>query len=168
MKNKKLLAEYMAMFGEVYDKEITKTLIKAYWACLAGFTDEQVEDAFKEAVTSLKFFPKPAELISIITRKSNSNTLDAWNAWGEVVGCLDSGEKPRDPKTLETVRRLGGWEHLQLCTYGELVWIEKKFKDNYNNIKEHNLNMLPEGNNLEKLNQITGTVGKPMEKENGN
>lgn len=161
MRNKKLFAEYMTMLGEIYDKEVTKTVIKAYWVCLNPYTDEEVEEAFKEVMTTLKFFPKPVELISIIRRRY-SNAL---NAWKEVMVGLESGEKPKDPKTLEVVRRLGGWDYLGRCTYDELHWKEKQFKENYEDIKDGDIIMLPGGEYLESLNKITGAIGNPKDVE---
>ena len=66
MKDKKLFQEYMTAVSELFDREISKTSIQIYWQTLSQYTDEQCKVAFDMAIRTLKFFPKPAELIELI------------------------------------------------------------------------------------------------------
>jgi len=56
----------MTMLAEVFDKEVTDALREIYWKALEPFDDAQAEKAFNAAACTLKFFPKPVELIELL------------------------------------------------------------------------------------------------------
>lgn len=74
MDNYELFKKCMAGFGELFEKEISKTLLSIYWDCLENFSDEQCENAFKEVLVTCRFFPKPVEIIEIIESKIKCKT----------------------------------------------------------------------------------------------
>jgi hypothetical protein len=81
-------------------------------------------------------------------------------AWGSVMGCLEAGRSPKDPKTVEVIRRLGGWTWLQSCSYDELKWQEKRFVEHYSALgDDFDKEQLPEG---EGLRQLTAGIGRAM------
>ena len=41
MKNEKMFKEWMSLFGEMFDKEISDLLKTAYWKVFEPFSDEQ-------------------------------------------------------------------------------------------------------------------------------
>ena len=65
MNNRKTFMDYMAALGELFDKEITKTLLGMYWEVLSAVPDDRAEDAFKKSIATCKFFPRPAELLEL-------------------------------------------------------------------------------------------------------
>ena len=69
MKNEVKFKEYMATLCELYDRQISKLLTDLYWKILEPFTDEQCEEAFKEIISSCRFFPKPADFREVILGK---------------------------------------------------------------------------------------------------
>ena len=121
MKDKRKFSEFLTGLGEIFDKEITKTLNKVYWECLKPYTDQECEIAFTKTIANCKFFPRPAEIIENIPK------TNAFNAWGVVIDALERGEEPQNYAIQETIRRLGGWSWLTRQTYDELVWVEKRF-----------------------------------------
>ena len=72
MKNAILFQEYMVMFGEIFEKEITKLIKDIYWKVLNPYTDEQCKKAFDYILLNSKFFPKPVDIISAIEPKKMS------------------------------------------------------------------------------------------------
>jgi len=67
MQNKKRFKELMTRTAEVFQRDLTKTLLDAYWEILAHYSDSEVEVAFAKALRGCQFFPKPVELIGFIT-----------------------------------------------------------------------------------------------------
>jgi len=53
--------------AEVFGKELTIALTTAYMRTLERFSMQEVESAFGKAMTTMRFFPKPVELIELIT-----------------------------------------------------------------------------------------------------
>lgn len=72
--------------GELFGREITKTLASLYWRLFTDWTDDQFETACQMAANQLKFFPKPAELRELVQgqnpelESTGSNLLDAYYA----------------------------------------------------------------------------------------
>lgn len=85
--------------AELYDKELSEFSIAAYFETLKGYSIEDVEHAISHAMGTLKFFPKPVELIEIITGGGAQNIEDRAQA--------------QALKVLETVRRVGGYSSVQ-------------------------------------------------------
>ena len=71
MKNRKAFSEFMTAISEMHDKTPSNLLIEIYWKSLQPFTDDQCNQAFSQAVSTCKFFPKPVELIEFITGSPN-------------------------------------------------------------------------------------------------
>lgn len=125
MKNQESFKQNLVGMGEVYGKEITPSLAQIYWTTLKEFSDEQVSKAFEQALATLKFFPKPAELRELIT---GTGEEQAHEAWGQILRCLERGESP--PVELhEITRQLGGWGTLRMKTYRELDFVKRDFVD---------------------------------------
>jgi len=67
MKDKELFKKFMAGLAELFDKNLSQTLSDIYWAALKDFSDEQCKNAFNKAMVQCKFFPKPVELIEMVS-----------------------------------------------------------------------------------------------------
>lgn len=112
MKDDKKFKSYMAMMGEIFDKEVTKALSGAYWQILTRFTDEQCISAFDRAISTCKFFPRPAELIEFING-SPQEMADK----GQIEAC----------KVLNAIKRIGGYEGVQFDDPVTVAVIEEGF-----------------------------------------
>jgi hypothetical protein len=81
-------AGLMAVLEEVFGKEFTPQLVEIYFRALADFPIERIAAAVDEAVRTLKFFPKPAELVELIERSPDDQAEDAWGQfWLAVTRC---------------------------------------------------------------------------------
>jgi hypothetical protein len=102
----------MAVLVEVFDKELTPQRVEIYFRALAAYPIDRIVDAVEEAVRTLKFFPKPAELIELI---EGSPEDQAEHAWLQFWAALTRGGTYRslyceDGVVAETIRRLyGSW-----------------------------------------------------------
>lgn len=65
--NQEKFANSLGVLCEVFDKQISPIVIRAYFQALKPYSVEEVEGAISQAIVSCKFFPRPAELIDLIT-----------------------------------------------------------------------------------------------------
>ena len=119
--------------GQTFDTEITPVKVEAYYDALEQYPLERVLLAIKISIRTCLFFPKPVELINLLT-----GTAD--DAWGEVlrevrrVGYTETPnfESPTVMATIEAVA--GSWVHF--CSIlpnesSELIGWMKQFKAAY-------------------------------------
>ncbi len=133
MKNRRMFAEYLALFGEVFDKEITEAIRNLYWRILEPYEDEQVEKAFKAVIATKRFFPKPAELLELIEGSPDDQAQKALEKVMWAVRHIGPYSSVRfdDPKIHGAVESMGGWIEFQNCTLEEWTWRQKDFLKHY-------------------------------------
>lgn len=110
--------------AELYGKEVSGSVGQIYWTSLKEFSDEEVTQAFQQAVNTLKFFPKPAEIREII---QGSSVEQAHEAWGRVMHDLERGRFTLTDNIEEIVTNLGGRRKLALMPYRDLEFLKKDF-----------------------------------------
>jgi hypothetical protein len=105
--------------AEMFDKELSEFVIMAYQQALSRFNDDQIERAMMAAAFSLKFFPKPVELIELIEGKSQDRAIVAWDTLLTSIRRYGSYQSIlfADSKITKTVELMGGW--LQVCATTE-------------------------------------------------
>ena len=147
MNNQNQFKQTLAGMAEIYGREVSATMAKIYWDSLTEFTDEQVDAAFTQAINTIKFFPKPAELRELIVGKSGERALEAWGtvlldvrngAGRRPLSRMDEGElveysnKPRsEDDVIGIVASLGGWSRLGQMTTRDLDFLKKDFIQMY-------------------------------------
>ena len=124
-------ANAMGSLAEIHSKEISPTLMKTYFKLFFQFSIEQIQKAVSEAMLTLKYFPKPVELIELIQGKLEDkaeielskvvNAIRRHGAYSSIV--FD------DPVTMAVIQNgFGGW--IKLCDElleHELKWFRKDF-----------------------------------------
>lgn len=68
----------LLVLGEVFNEQISEMRMEAYRMALADYDMAAIERACKSAMTSLKFFPKPVELIELIEGNAEDRANQAW------------------------------------------------------------------------------------------
>ena len=132
-----------AAFGtmcEVFEKATSPIITRVYFRALSVFAVEDVEAAITRAIGTLRFFPKPVELIELITGKPESESAQIeCAATSQVADVMKQVRtvgfygKPVFDDPL-TVRLLSGrWTFRSLCqmTETELKWWAKEFIEAY-------------------------------------
>ncbi len=76
MSHKKLFNDYMAILGEVYDKELTLVLVKGYWKMLQNIPTGTLENAFKTSLAKCKFFPRPSEILEFCAESNKTREME--------------------------------------------------------------------------------------------
>ena len=130
MKN---LLGLVEMFGE---PPMSEFRILAYFGALEAFTDDQVERAMNEASRSLRFFPKPVELVELIQGKQEDRALTAWEQLQQAVSRAGAYQSVlfEDPKIARVIKILGGWEAICLWPVDELQHRRREFLQAYKDL----------------------------------
>jgi len=79
-------------------EEPSEFLINIYWKAMEKFSFNDVEKAFNTAINTLKFFPKPVELIELITGGKDN---------------LEDRAQIEAMKVLQAIRRIGGGDSVK-------------------------------------------------------
>lgn len=108
-------AKALLVLGEVFGEQISEARLEAYRMVLAGYEFQSVESAIQRAMTSLRFFPKPAELVEMIEGNADDRANQAWSTF--FAATTDSGyssAKFLDPASAIAVDAVfQGW--IQAC-----------------------------------------------------
>ena len=85
MSVKQTVARELLACGSVYNRAATKELVEIYAECLAGYSPEQVSQAFRRHISDPErgqFFPKPADLIAKLKAAPRLSPLTSMHpAW---------------------------------------------------------------------------------------
>jgi hypothetical protein len=115
MKDKKKFKAMMMSIGEIFDKEISQTLLEVYWRVFEPFSDVEASRALNQAISTCKFFPKPADLIDILTIKPADKAALAWVEVEKAVrhiGNYQSVKFVDDPVIHSCLEAMGGWHRV--------------------------------------------------------
>ena len=141
----------MVGIGELYNKEITKPLMRIYFSSLANYSLHDVEQGINAHTMDAKhgsFFPKPADIVRNLQTSEISQEDKAMLAWSQVIreirrtgsyGTL----KLDDKQALAAVKALGSWQQLCNSTETEMTWKKKEFMNIYETYEKTPLDMLP-------------------------
>lgn len=122
MASELMVAKVMSLLSLYYPERETSTeLVEAYFIALVDLTDEQLEQAAAQAVRTLKWFPKVAELREIVGEQTahGAGVTTATEAIEQIyrtIREIGSYSSPRfdDPLLNRVVAAMGGWRELCL------------------------------------------------------
>lgn len=158
--DKKKFQILMLGAGEIYGKEINKTLLQIYFQALIQYSMEEVDRGFTKHFVDPKngtFFPKPADIVRMIGSDKPSVEDSARLAWLAIIGEIRrtgayGALKLQDKLALAALKSIGGWNHLCMSQESSLPFIEKEFISAYQAMERTPLESLPES--LPGLEQI--------------
>lgn len=129
MRDRERFYQNLLGLAETYGEELSKMRIMIYERALSGFADDAVERAMMQAVASMRWFPKPVELIELLEGKRENAALLAWEQLQEALkraGPMDS-VRFEDGKIARVVEFLGGWIRVCSWTEEELPYRRREF-----------------------------------------
>jgi len=149
--DKASFAELMVGYGEMYNKAMTKSLMRVYFSALQRYSLEQVEYGLGIHSQDSKhgtFMPKPADIIRHIDAGQPSVDDRAEIAWMQIVNAMSrTGAYGRlqldDKQALAAVKNMGSWQSLCHTDLDKLQWKKKEFMDLYQNFETTPIEMLP-------------------------
>jgi len=109
----------MTILSEVYDRPLSRAALLIYYRLLEKYPWEKVKAALETVLKTCRFFPRPAEIISLIEgRDEEAEILSAWKellkeirekgSWSENPFRERKDERSR--RIAEIVEVLGGWK----------------------------------------------------------
>jgi hypothetical protein len=99
--------------AELYQRELSPTLLDAYWLALRDWTLDDFEAGAGRLMATSTFMPRPADWHEL--RKASAMT--AGEAWERAIAACKSwrnGTASVDPLTDRVVRIVGGYEQLAM------------------------------------------------------
>jgi hypothetical protein len=130
-------AEVMAVLTEVFGdgKPPSKLKIDIYFNALKAHSICAVFAAVNQLVKERVFstFPKPAEIIKLITGDDQDMALLSWTKIITAIARTGpyASVKFSDPVIHSVILAMGGWAHFGTFKESELVWKQKEFERYY-------------------------------------
>lgn len=136
-------AQCLAVLSETFNESISDLRAEAYFLALSDLDIEDIEGAVKDAIRTLRFFPKPVELRDLILGSAQQNAEEAWHTLKYEVRRVGYIGKPK----LDAVSQyavdaaMGGWRYV--CTHlpaeenHVMRAMEEEFKNAY--VREFNI-----------------------------
>lgn len=125
----------LAGMAELYQRELSPTLLDAYWLALRDWSLDDFEAGAGHLIATAKFLPRPADWNEL--RKAAMPTGgEAWNA--AIAACLGwrYGTASVDPLTDRVVAMLGGYQHLALEPLDTQHFTRNKFLELYDELAD--------------------------------
>lgn len=126
------------VLAEIHGKELSHSSVLAYFQALASYPIKDVKNALSSAITTLKFFPKPSELIEFCNCSGGKVEDLAIVQAGSVLNAIKRIGRYQtvrfsDPVTAAVIKtHFGGWA--KLCNEQKSEnenWFLKDFADAY-------------------------------------
>jgi len=145
----RFLNAFMSVWSIHKTNEPDKIILSSYKKALEFWEIEQIESAFGYALTSLKFFPKPAELIEYLNRWIEPKQVTAQAHAGYLTNAImgkdylnPSGWRD-EPATARLLRGRFNIDRLhETSLESDLKWIEKDFIEAYSETSDFVQDML--------------------------
>lgn len=149
--DKKAFAELMVGSGEVYNKQVSKSLMQFYFDALKQYSIDEVKAGFGKHALDPEhgtFFPKPADVVRNAQKSDLSAEDKAELAWAQVMREMRStgsyGSLNLDDKqAIAAVKALGSWQQLCSSTDKEMTWKKKEFISIYQTYEKTPVEFLP-------------------------
>lgn len=156
----------IVLLAEVHGKTVTAGMVGIYFKVLEEYNTEAVNMAMTVAVKTLKFFPKPAELIEIIESKNQTLNIEdrALMVSTRIISHMRAygGTKLPDLEDDPIARDLmtRRWPYLNFASSvleSELKWWQKEFMEAYRVFSETSLQITSESQKLKQI--VDGIFG---------
>lgn len=142
----------LAGMAEIYQRELSPTLLDAYWLALRGWSFADFEAGAAHLMASSKFMPRPSDWAEL--RKAARMTAgEAWErAIAECRGWRNNTASV-DPLTDRVVAMVGGYQHIALEPLDTQHFTRNKFIELYDELSETH-------NTREAVPQIAGPAAR--------
>jgi hypothetical protein len=119
----------------IYGQEVTKEVLRLWWAALIRFEIEQVQEAFSRHIQDSKngrFAPRPADIIAMLESANPDGRIGAEEAWAiyphdEATSAVITNEMA---EAMQSAR--------PLLNDGDMIGARMAFKEAYNRITSAN------------------------------
>ncbi|MCX5826912.1 MAG: DUF6475 domain-containing protein [Deltaproteobacteria bacterium] len=158
MENEIVFREAMAVFGEIYDKQISEVLLRAYWKIFEPFSDEDCMKAFKRILEESSYFPRPADFMKILATTHKERATIAWLSAVKTVARFGNytSVQFRDQVIHSVIEAMGGWVNFNMFKESERTWVQKEFERLYEIMEKQGRHPAYLPGTCETINSATG------------
>ncbi len=130
--------ETMIALGEIFDKEITSSILSIYWRILLPHPDEACKQAFESVISEARFFPRPADLLERLNGHREHRATLAWLQALETIKRVGNYASVQfaDPVIHSVIQAMGGWPRFCDGEAKDEKWKQKEFERLYTVIAE--------------------------------
>lgn len=168
--DKKTFAELMVCNGEIYNKEVSKTLMQTYFTTLKDYSVDEIKNGLAKHAVDPKhgsFFPKPADIVRHLQTNKLSTEQKAELAWAQITQCLRvngsyGGLKIEDKQAIAALKSFTTWKDFCMMDITKQTWAKKEFISMYSTYENTPVEMLP--NSLPGLVELHNHKAKYAEK----
>lgn len=161
MESRQKFIEVMGTAAALFDVDLEakgQIYLDVFWECLKPFSDDEVRSAFTIAMMTLRFMPRPADILEILAGPTSSKASEAWNCLIAAMGHVGAYRSVEfEDKTIHAVvEAWGGWMEVCRITTDELRFKSKEFKELYNSYKNKQVDIPRLIGRIEAENTQTG------------
>ncbi len=121
------------------DTKIDQHTITAYHWALGERSYQDIEGAAKVWMRTGKFFPKPSELLEILSENKAAGDVVVEAAWGEVIGQASAvgfrGQPTFSHPLIADAVRAIGWRDICMTDYADYGTLRAQFRDSLRGLK---------------------------------
>lgn len=124
-----LFSAKLIELGELYDVTLTESKLLLYFEALSEADLDFVLGAILQAARTCKFFPKPAELITLIRGDDEDHAERAWVEYKAAARTIGGYGSPTfsDPSVAQTLLQVfGSWEAACWTDFTPEMWSSKR------------------------------------------
>jgi hypothetical protein len=116
MQNRVKFVELLTGMAEALGAEMSVAKLGIYENALSDLSDDQIEKAINIAAKTLRFFPKPLELLDLVGGNSEERAVMAWGLLLNTIKTVGKYQSIQfeDPKIAHVVEMMGGW--VEVCS----------------------------------------------------
>lgn len=149
--DKKEFAEIMLANGDIYNKEISKSFMQAYFTALSAYSISDVKKGIGAHALDPKhgtFFPKPADIVRHLQTGKLTTEEKAELSWAQIereirkVGSWGKLELD-DKQGLASLKAFTSWKDLCSMDLSKMTWAKKEFISMYSTYENTPAHMLP-------------------------
>lgn len=128
----------LAGMGELFGKDLSPSILSLYLDILDRYSLEDVTRGLNKCSLTLKYFPKPSEIISAIEGNPEELALAAWTSVENAVRSVGRYGKVsfEDGRIYRIVRSMGGWEHVCSWKESDLDYRRQEFMKLYSAMED--------------------------------
>lgn len=116
----------MAGMAEMYQRELSGTLLDAYWLALRDWSLPDFEAAAGHLMAVNTFMPRPSDF-NALRKAGRPTSAEAWQlAW--------QGNPTGDYAIAQALAAAAGPERLGMINIDRLPWVEKRFREAYDEL----------------------------------
>lgn len=142
------------MLTLAYNRDFTEEQVEVWYQMLGHYTAEQFSLAIQDLIKTEEYLPSIARITKEIAKQQTTFIPDAEDEWQEVLKAIRKYGYYRKEQAMESlepytrkITQYIGFERICMASPDEQKWNKKNFIEEYNTLKDKEINNLQIGTN---------------------